>query len=174
MHRMLSFLLALERGLGRLEDWVGIAAVAGLAIVVNLQIFARYLFHSPFIWPEEVARLLLVWMTFIGAAALARRGGDLAVDTFVEMLPRLPRRGLIMLRDAVMLVLFVFISSQGFALAKAVAGMPLAATGMPTDLLAWPVVAGGALIAFHCALRLLVMIADPSANDRHIVPKTLT
>lgn len=174
MPKLLPSLLVLERGLGRLEDWVGIAAVAGLAIVVNLQIFARYLFHSPFIWPEEIARLLLVWMTFIGAAALTRRGGDLAVDTFVELLPRIPRRGFIFFRDIVMLVLFALIATQGAALARTVAGMPLAATGLPTDLLAWPVVAGGSLIAFHCAVKLLVLWADPTASDRHILPKTLT
>lgn len=174
MQRVLPSLLAFERGLGHVEDWAGIAAVAGMAIVVNLQIFARYLLHAPFIWPEEVARLLLVWMTFIGAAALARRSGDLAVDTFVEMLPRVPRRALEMTRDITMLALFVFIATQGYALARAVAGMPLAATGLPTDLLAWPVIVGGSLIAFHCMVRLLIAWFMPAAEDRHGSPKTLT
>ena len=156
------------------EDGVGIAAVAGLAIVVNLQIFARYIFHHPFIWPEEISRLILIWMTFIGAGALARRGGGLAVDTFVEMLPRVPRRAFLIGRDLVMLVLFVFVAVQGMALANAVSGMPLVASGLPTDLLAWPVVIGGVLIAFHCALRLMLLAADPTSFDRHVLPKTVT
>lgn len=174
MQRILTPLIALERGLGHVEDWVGMAAVAGLAIVVNLQIFARYLFHAPFIWPEEIARLLLVWMTFVGAGALARRGGDLAVDTFVEMMPRVPRRYFLVLRDMTMLVLFAFIATQGYALAQAVAGMPLAATGLPTDLLAWPLLLGGSLIAFHCAVRLLVALANPASLDQGHTQKTVT
>ena len=110
----LRFLKAAEANLGRAEELLAMALVAALLVVVNLQIFARYLFHAPFIWPEEVSRLLLVWMTFIGGAALTRRGADLAVDTFIEMLPRLPKRLVLMLRDAVMVVVFVIICFEGF------------------------------------------------------------
>ncbi len=53
--------------LGRLEEWAAMGLVAALAAVVNLQIAARYLFESPFIWPEEVSRLLLVWLSFIAS-----------------------------------------------------------------------------------------------------------
>ena len=165
MPARLRYLPGFERLLGSLEDWAGMVAVVALAVVVNLQIFARYIFHHPFIWPEEMSRLLLVWMTFFGAAALARRGGDLAVDTFVEMLPRVPRRAFLGVRDAVMVCLFAFVSTQGVSLAGAVAGMPLVATGFPTALLAWPLVIGGALVAFHCLLRLVMLAADPTSFD---------
>ncbi|PZQ48162.1 MAG: hypothetical protein DI556_15180 [Rhodovulum sulfidophilum] len=163
-----------ETLIGRAEDAIGMAAVAILAAVVNLQIFSRYLFHSPFMWVEEIARLLLVWMTFIGAAALTRQGGDLAVDTFVEMLPPGPRRASRMIRDAVMVVLFIFVATQGHALAQAVRGMPMVATELPTSLLAWPLVAGGMLTAFHCALRLLRAFVDPVGAEGHDLPKALT
>lgn len=167
-------LFALERGLGHFEDWAGIAAVLGLAVVVNLQIFARYFFHAPFIWPEEVARLLLVWMTFIGTAAMSRRGMDLAVDTFVEMLPRIPRRAALVLRDSVMIVLFLILAFQASNLARAVGSMPLVATGFSTALLAWPLVLGGLLTAFHCLLRLIRIAIDPSSADQQVMPKTVT
>lgn len=174
MPSYLRLLQSIEHGVGYVEEWVGMAAVAALAIVVNLQIFSRYLFHAPFMWPEEISRLLLVWITFIGAAGLSRRAGDLAVDTFIEMMPHGGRRAFLILRDAVMVALFLFVASQGYALANAVAGMPLVATGLPTALLAWPVIAGGLLTAFHCALRLGVHIAIPASADQHLVPKTLT
>lgn len=174
MPSYLRYLKSIEAGMGHAEEWVGMAAVAALAIVVNLQIFSRYLFHAPFIWPEEISRLLLVWITFIGAAALSRRAGDLAVDTFIEMMPHGPRRGFLIMRDTVMVVLFAFVASQGLSLASAVNGMPLVATGLPTSLLAWPVVIGGVLTAFHCALRLAIHIAVPASVDQHLVPKTLT
>jgi TRAP-type C4-dicarboxylate transport system permease small subunit len=169
----LRLLKAVQAALGHAEELLAMALVVGLMGVVNLQIFARYIFHAPFIWPEEVSRLLLVWMTFIGGAALTRRGADLAVDTFIEMLPRLPKRLVLMLRDAIMLVVFAIICLEGFELAKAVNGMPLVATGLPTAMLAWPVIIGGALTVFHCTLRLIVEIADPGADIPH-TPKVLT
>lgn len=147
--------------------------VAGLLVVVNLQIFARYIFHAPFIWPEEVSRLLLVWMTFIGSAALTRRGADLAVDTFIEMMPRGARRIMLMLRDATMVVVFSIIALEGVELAEAVNNMPLVATGLPTALLAWAVIAGGVLVVFHCTLRLIVEIANPREEIPH-TPKVTT
>lgn len=169
----LRHLKTVQTALGRAEELIAMALVAALLIVVNLQIFARYLFHHPFIWPEEVSRLLLVWITFIGAAALTRRGADLAVDTFIDMLPHGGRRVLLIVRDALLVVVFTVIALQGFELAKAVNGMPLVATGWPTAMLAWPVIAGAALTVFHCVIRLIEGFANPSAEVPH-TPKVLT
>ena len=55
----LRLLKTVQTALGRAEELVAMALVVALLIVVNLQIFARYIFHHPFIWPEEVSRLLL-------------------------------------------------------------------------------------------------------------------
>jgi TRAP-type transport system small permease protein len=154
------------RGLGRAEDWLGRAEaafamllVAAMAVVVNLQIFARYLFNAPFIWPEEIARLTLVWLTFFGAAAAARSGTEIAVDTFVEMMPAGTRKAFRIGRDAVLVALFAFAAIEGYALAEAVAGMPLVATELPTALLAWPVVVGSVFMALHPLLRLVRALA---------------
>jgi TRAP-type C4-dicarboxylate transport system permease small subunit len=169
----LRFLKTVQAVLGRAEELLAMALVGVLLIVVNLQIFARYLFHHPFIWPEEVSRLTLVWITFIGAASMARIGGDLAVDTFVEMLPHKGRRVALILRDAAMVVVFSIVALEGTQLAKAVANMPLVATGLPTSLLAWPVIIGGGMIVFHCVIRLIVSFASPSEELPH-TPKVLT
>ncbi|MBP6853115.1 MAG: TRAP transporter small permease [Rhodoferax sp.] len=146
-------LLRIDGGIGRLEEWIGIALVAAMAVVVNLQIVARYVFDKPFIWPEEVARLILVWMAFVGAAALIRRGGDIAVDTFIDMLAPARRRAMLLLRDLLMVAVYTLVAWQGWRLAGNVAGMPLVATEWPTALLAWPVVVGGVLVVLHVLVR---------------------
>jgi TRAP-type C4-dicarboxylate transport system permease small subunit len=169
----LRYLKSIQAALGRVEELIAMALVATLLVVVNLQIFARYIFHHPFIWPEEISRLILVWVTFIGAAALARIGGDLAVDTFIEMLPHKARRVALIVRDAIMLAVFAIVMVQGVELAKAVNGMPLVATGLPTSLLAWPVVMGGALIVFHCIIRLIISFTSPVEEVPH-TPQVLT
>jgi TRAP-type C4-dicarboxylate transport system permease small subunit len=158
MELVVGRLRCVQAILGRAEEIIGILLVAGLAAVVNLQIFARYLFNAPFIWPEEIARLLLVWMTFLGAAALTRRGADIAVDTFVLLMPTRFRRFFLFARDLIMICLFGFVAFQGFELAKAVSGMPLIATGMPTAMLAWPLAICGVLTCFHCGLRVITLL----------------
>ena len=145
--------LKFDGRVGQLEEWLCILLVGAMAIVVNLQIAARYVFDKPFIWPEEVSRLILIWMAFIGAAALIRRGGDIAVDTFVDMLPPGRRRAMLTIRDLVMVAVYSLVAWQGWSLAGNVAGMPLVATEWPTALLAWPVVLGGVLIVLHVMVR---------------------
>ena len=59
--------------------------IAGLFLLVIVstmvaQVFARYVFGAPFQWSEEVARLALIWMTFISAAFVMAEGRHIAVD----------------------------------------------------------------------------------------------
>jgi TRAP-type C4-dicarboxylate transport system permease small subunit len=161
--RALAGLDRLERGLGFVEDTAAMALLTAMAFIVNLQIVARYVFAAPMMWPEEVTRLTLVWLTFIGAAALSRRSGDIAVTTFVEMLPPGGQRLAAAARDVVLVVLFALVMREGSRLAEAVAGMPLVATEWPTALLAWPVAIGAFLMILHPFLRLVRFAAGAQA-----------
>ena len=67
--------------------WTLVALLAGMVVVVSLQVLSRYMLGTPLIWSEEVARLLFICLIFIGTAVLARRGGHLTVTAFVDLLP---------------------------------------------------------------------------------------
>lgn len=47
---------------------------------MGAQVFARYFFGAPFSWSEEVARLALIWMTFMAAAFVMAEGRHITVD----------------------------------------------------------------------------------------------
>lgn len=64
----------------------GLLLLALVALSI-LQIFARTFLETPLTWTEELSRLLLVWMTFIGAAVVTYDGTHLKVDTFLIRLP---------------------------------------------------------------------------------------
>ncbi len=40
-----------------------------MALIVALQVFCRYVLNHSLFWSEELARYLLVWLTFLGATA---------------------------------------------------------------------------------------------------------
>jgi TRAP-type C4-dicarboxylate transport system permease small subunit len=69
-----------------------IAVSLALIVVVGVtlaQIGLRYLFAAPLPWSEQLARLLTVWITFIGAAAVCWDGRHLNVDVvFIKLPPR--------------------------------------------------------------------------------------
>ena len=64
--------------------------VAVIIVPVTLQIVSRYTPLIPsYIWTEELARFMLVWMVMLGAMLGVREASHFTVDVF----PRLPVRG---------------------------------------------------------------------------------
>lgn len=47
--------------------WTGATLVAAFAVMVVYVVISRYLFSSTPRWAEELPRLALVWLTFVGA-----------------------------------------------------------------------------------------------------------
>ncbi len=66
---------------------VGVLLIIVVSVTL-LQIFLRYFFNAPLVWSEELAKLLIVWIAFIGAAAVCWDGRHLNVDVFYLMLPK--------------------------------------------------------------------------------------
>ena len=149
-----SWLGRAEAGLGWIEEALAIGLVVAIGVLVNLQVVARYVFHAPFIWPEEVTKLMLVWLAFLGAAAVSRRGADMAVNTFVELMPPGWRRIVACARDLMLAGLYLFVAWEAQRLVEALAGMTLVATEWPVALLVWPLLLGSLLLALHAAARL--------------------
>jgi tripartite ATP-independent transporter DctM subunit len=63
--------------------------IADLLVVVG-SVLVRFLFAAPLVWSDDVARLLLLAVIFLGAAAALARGENAGVVFFVERLS--PRR----------------------------------------------------------------------------------
>jgi TRAP-type transport system small permease protein len=69
--------------------WLLAIAVAILIIPVSLQIFSRYTELIPsYIWTEEMARFLFVWMIMIGSMLGLYEGRHFEVDIWPRLSPR--------------------------------------------------------------------------------------
>ena len=65
-----------------------------LAFVVFLQFFTRYVLNDSLGWTEEIARFLLIVVTFLGGVMVVRRQTHIAVELLYRYLPRSLRRAL--------------------------------------------------------------------------------
>jgi TRAP-type C4-dicarboxylate transport system permease small subunit len=88
----MRFGLAMIDGLNRVVSWALAALLAVIAVVVLLQVLVRFVLIPaglgfPAAWTEELARYLLCWMVFIGAAYGCRKGQLMALDFAVSKLP---------------------------------------------------------------------------------------
>jgi TRAP-type transport system small permease protein len=73
----------------RLLRWLLAVSVGILIFPVSLQIFSRYTELIPsYIWTEEMARFLFVWMIMIGAMLGIRESRHFEVDVWPRLAPR--------------------------------------------------------------------------------------
>jgi TRAP-type C4-dicarboxylate transport system permease small subunit len=76
-------------GYYRLLDWLLAATVGILVVPVTLQIVARFTEWIPhWIWTEELARFLFIWMVMLGAMVGIRDGSHFEVDVWPELRPK--------------------------------------------------------------------------------------
>ena len=73
-------LLKLKQGSLRLLNLILIAAVAVLVLDVLLGVASRYLWGAQVKWTEELATILLIWVSFLGAAAAFEARAHLGID----------------------------------------------------------------------------------------------
>ena len=76
-------------GFARALDWLLIATVMVLIIPVTMQIFSRYTdLIPPYIWREELARFVFIWMIMLGAMIGVRESSHFDVDIWPRLRPR--------------------------------------------------------------------------------------
>ena len=78
------FLSALDRGFSRLVDAAAAALVVAETVLLGASTIARYVFDHPFPWSDELAGLLFVWLSALGAAIALRRGQHMRLTAFVR------------------------------------------------------------------------------------------
>jgi tripartite ATP-independent transporter DctM subunit len=78
----------------RADRWIGNAVEIAAAILLIAEIIilfsgilARYVFHRPLVWSDELASILFLWLAILGAVIAFRRGEHLRMTTFVNRLP---------------------------------------------------------------------------------------
>jgi TRAP-type C4-dicarboxylate transport system permease small subunit len=92
-------------GFARLLDWLLIATVVVLILPVTMQIVSRYTdLIPPYIWTEELARFVFIWMIMIGAMVGVREMAHFNVDIW----RRLTARGEAALNLVTQLAILVF------------------------------------------------------------------
>lgn len=88
MKRAARVLGALERGLTVTNQAALALMMMVMATLVFVNVVSRYVFGDSLNWSEEVARYLMIWITFIGAGLAMREGKHVAIEYVQGLLPR--------------------------------------------------------------------------------------
>ena len=72
--------------IGRQLAWI---AILMMVIVIIIQVFFRYVLNNALPWPDEVARIIMLWMTGVIAPSAYRWGGFVSIDMLERFLPKI-------------------------------------------------------------------------------------
>lgn len=97
-----------------LEEVLGAFLLGSMACLAFANVLARYLFHYPLAFTEELEVNSLVWLTMLGTAAAFRRNRHLRLIFFLQRLPTSIQRWLNLLMALVGVLLFIVLGCYGY------------------------------------------------------------
>jgi TRAP-type transport system small permease protein len=89
--------------LERLVEYLMALALFIMVVLVFGNVVLRYGFGSGIAWAEEIARLMFVWLIFLGAILALRQHAHLGVEMLVARLPAAGRRWMAVLSHLLVL-----------------------------------------------------------------------
>jgi len=105
-----------------------------MSIVIIVQVLSRYIFGFPLPWSEELARYLMAYSIFVGAALALRHQQLIAVEFISERLSFGPRRILKIVINLIGILLFAILFIQGLAMMEKVSAQLSAAMQIPMSI----------------------------------------
>lgn len=102
----------LSEGFERLLEAIVIVLTAGLFFLVVAGVVFRKAGHS-IIWYDEIAEVILAWLTYYGAALAMLKRGHIGVTTVVKMMPRTGRLASFVVAEVTVAVFFVLLAWVG-------------------------------------------------------------
>lgn len=82
----------LDRAIGTFLEVSTAILVVAEVVILFAGILARYVFHRPLVWSDELASILFLWLAVLGSALAFRRGENLRMMTLVNRLPPAAQR----------------------------------------------------------------------------------
>ncbi|MBL7005901.1 MAG: TRAP transporter small permease [Spirochaetia bacterium] len=109
--------------------------LVAMTILIFINVFMRYILNSGIGWSEEIAKLLMVWFTFIAMAIGVKQGLHISLHLLPKKLPVWFDKSLIFLKDFITLSIAVVFFLYGLKLVQVTSRSIMPATEWPSSIL---------------------------------------
>jgi TRAP-type C4-dicarboxylate transport system permease small subunit len=106
----MGILTRINAALEKLAEVLTIVFLGGIAIVVPLEVFNRYITGNMFTWSTEFCQYSFVWASMMGAAAGLRKGGQGAITSLKDRLEKTSARAARGLQALVYVIMLLFLA----------------------------------------------------------------
>ena len=136
------------------EDTISHFLLLGMLVSLTLQIGIRYAL-SDYVtapWTEEFARLVMVWLAFLGAASIQRSDDHISMTIVFDMLGDRAKRWIRVIGDVVTILVLVPVVWYGWKTSISLDIMYTIQLGVPFSLFAYPIPVAGTLMIVHSVM----------------------
>jgi len=124
-----------------------------MACTVILQVIYRYVFNNALFWSEELARYLLVWLTFLGATTAYYRKMHPGVEIFYNRLPQNLQGLCRKITELLSACFFCVMIIYGFWFSYFIRSQISPALSLPKWIIFLIIPLSGIIMLIHCAAR---------------------
>lgn len=150
-HERSTMLAALRTGLDRTLQWVLIGLMITLTVMVIVAVFYRK-FGASLSWYDEVASIMLAWITYYGAALAALHRQHLGFDSVLLALPRPIRMTMVVIAEVLVISFFGALAYAGWRVLEVVGDESLISLPWVPVLVTQSVIPIGATLFIICEL----------------------
>jgi TRAP-type C4-dicarboxylate transport system permease small subunit len=156
-------------GLYWLGAGIGCIALVVVSAIIPWAVYTRYVLNSAASWPEPMAVLLMVGMSFIGAANCYRQRIHMNMTVGTDLLPMPMRKAAALVSELLMGLMGVLMAIWGWKLVAAtwsnsVDEFPWLSVGISY----LPIVVSGVMLVLYVVERLTIGPPAQDGSDAHI------
>ncbi len=135
----------LRTGVRRFLEGAVLVLLAALAVVVVVGVGSRKA-GAALVWYDEVASILLAWLTYYGAALAALRRAHIGVPTLARRLTGRTRLAVALAGEGAVIAFFAAVAWAGWRVVRVLEGMTLVSLPSVPAALAQSVIPVGAVL----------------------------
>lgn len=158
-------LAKLRRGFEALMEFVVVLMLLILAVTVIVGIVYRVL-GAPLAWYDEVASVMLAWLTYYGAALAAVKRAHISFPGLVQGMPPMVRVPVVLFGELCVFAFFILLAWYGYVILDLLAGDTLVSVPVPVELTQSVIPIGAALYVIAELLVLPEVLAAAWSGQR--------
>lgn len=101
------------------EEVLLMLLLAVMAVIMGVQVVARYAFNASLTWSEELTRYMFIWSAFLSISFCIKKQVSIKIEQIVSMLPAKLHAIFKIIEKAVMLVFFVYMIKYAYGYLQA-------------------------------------------------------
>ncbi len=120
-HDSYPVLSRINRLISRILEWITVGLMILLTVIVSFAVIARLTGNS-FSWYDEVAAIILAWITYYGSALAALHRRHIGFDTVLLAMPKNLRIAALLVGEVIVLTFFFLMARAGLQVLDVLAG----------------------------------------------------